>query len=686
MDAAAPLLGRLRAQLPSTGEWLTSAKTFAAAMLALYLALAAGLPRPYWAMATAYVVSSPLTGATQSKGLYRLIGTLLAAFAAVLVVPLLVDTPLLLSLFIASWVGVLLQLSFRDRMPSSYVYMLSAITLPMIALPVVQAPDQVFAIAVARCEEIFLGMTCAALVSALVLPGRAAPALEGRFSAWFDDAADWTAGVLLGESAARRSVSVHRLAGDVLALDQLINHLRHDSDHRDAARVARELRLRLSALLPILGSLRDAVAGLRRSPAGEPAFVAALLEDIYTWMRAPLPAGAGEASAALLLRLHTFARAEVRDDPHALQLRHVLRRLESLVQLWQDCRSLQQMLADGRWADGWRPAFTRWRRHPQVHHHDRGLQAYAAFTAGSATFLACLFWIFSGWSDGASAVAMCAVTSSFFAQQDEPLAMQLTFLLANTLGLVVGAVLLFCALPAAQEFVTLVLVLAPFFLVAGSYLARPAFAALALGLSVTVTLNLAVADAYRPDFMPLANGCVAGIAGSIWALVWTQLARPFGTRLSAHRLLRSAWQDLARTAAGRHRGDDDRLRAHMLDRLAQMMPRLAATSGSQGTEGLAELRVGLSAALLLRLRRQLRPPARLTLQRLLDALEIHYRRRLRTPASTALPPRPTLERRLAAALGAVGHDAADAPREALHALIEIQLTLFPPAPAGAQEK
>ena len=56
-------------------------KTFAASMLALVIALAMDLPRPYWAMATVYIPSQPLAGATRSKALYRVLGTLAGATA-----------------------------------------------------------------------------------------------------------------------------------------------------------------------------------------------------------------------------------------------------------------------------------------------------------------------------------------------------------------------------------------------------------------------------------------------------------------------------------------------------------------------------------------------------------------------------------------------------------------------------
>ncbi len=52
---------------PSLRDWLFSGKTFAASMLALYLGLYFQLPRPYWAMASVYIVSNPFVGATRSK-------------------------------------------------------------------------------------------------------------------------------------------------------------------------------------------------------------------------------------------------------------------------------------------------------------------------------------------------------------------------------------------------------------------------------------------------------------------------------------------------------------------------------------------------------------------------------------------------------------------------------------------
>src|SRR4051812_41145707 len=65
-------------QWPGLRDWLFATKTFLAAMLALYIALSLGLERPYWAMASAYIAAQPLSGATRSKAVFRLCGTVTA--------------------------------------------------------------------------------------------------------------------------------------------------------------------------------------------------------------------------------------------------------------------------------------------------------------------------------------------------------------------------------------------------------------------------------------------------------------------------------------------------------------------------------------------------------------------------------------------------------------------------------
>jgi uncharacterized membrane protein YccC len=197
------------ASWPHARQWLFSLKAFAAAMLALYIALYFGLPRPYWAMATVYFVSHPLTGATRSKAAYRVAGTVLGATAAVATVPQLVNMPIVLMGAIA-WIMVLVYLSLLQRSPRSYVFLLAAYTLPIVALPAVMHPGDIFDIAVARIEEIVIGIVCAGLVGSIVFPAKVAPALRERIRIWLHDAAAWANDIV--NANPRADASRHRLA------------------------------------------------------------------------------------------------------------------------------------------------------------------------------------------------------------------------------------------------------------------------------------------------------------------------------------------------------------------------------------------------------------------------------------------------------------------------------------------
>ena len=142
-----------------------SLRTFAAAMLAFSIALSLGMPRPYWAMASVYITSNQLSGATWSKAAYRMLGTLIGAAATIALIPNLVNAPELLSFAIALWVGFCLYLSLIDGTPRGYMFMLSGYTAALLGLPVLSTPELTFDIVSARVQEIMLGIVCASVVS-----------------------------------------------------------------------------------------------------------------------------------------------------------------------------------------------------------------------------------------------------------------------------------------------------------------------------------------------------------------------------------------------------------------------------------------------------------------------------------------------------------------------------------------
>ena len=669
---------------PSWRDWFFSAKVFAAAMLALFIAMALELPRPYWAMATVYVVSHPLTGATRSKAVYRIGGTLLGASAAVILMPLFVNAPTLLCLVVALWTGSLLSISLLDRTPRSYLFMLSAYTLPMIALPTLNNPESIFDVALARSEEILLGILCASVVSALVWPGKVAPIFSARINSWMQDARDWACELLAlpqGEAAPSAHASRHKLAADILALDQFISHLSYDTTSFAMVKHARELRGRMSMLLPILSSLTETRQALVQQGASVPDGLRVLMQQVAGWMAEPDLARSRQAVPVLQRQLAALKQEIANgDDWQSLLIAHALARLQSLINLWLDCRLLQQLLAEEHPTFRWKPAYRHWPVGGTARHYDYGMMAFSSLQASAAIFLASQLWIQLGWTDGSGAVIMVAIASCFFAALDEPAPMMRTFLIWAVVSIVLTTVLLFMVIPAAYTFEMLVAMLAVPFLLVGTLFTRPQFTMIAMMLTVNTATFLSLQGAYDTDFNAFFNGNVATVVGVSFALLFSLLVRPFGIELAIRRLRRASWHDLARMAAGRELDDYPQLTARMLDRLGQLIPRLAASGHDQLPQAFSELRTGFSVLHLQRDENALPGPAGLRVQQVLDDVAAHYRHALALRQQA--PSREQLLQRIDAALEQVLATSRRSDHHVLtvlNALVELRLTLFPAA-------
>jgi uncharacterized membrane protein YccC len=71
--------------------------------------------------------------------------------------------------------------------------MLGGYTAAFVGFPAVGDPGAIFDTAVARAEEITLGILCASLVASIVLPQSVAPVIAARLEQWFRDARAFSA-------------------------------------------------------------------------------------------------------------------------------------------------------------------------------------------------------------------------------------------------------------------------------------------------------------------------------------------------------------------------------------------------------------------------------------------------------------------------------------------------------------
>ena len=704
---------------PSIRDWLFSVKTFAAAMLALYIALVFQLPRPYWAMASVYIVSNPFVGATRSKALYRALGTALGAAAAITLVPPFVETPLLFSVIVALWTGTMLYLAISDRTARSYVFMLAGYTMPLIALPTVTDPSTIFDVAIARTQEITLGIICASVVGSNILPSRLAPTLIERADAWFRDAAFYGRETLSGQIAGKAlSACRQRMAATVNQLEFLLSQLSYDHTHPEIVARAQDLRGRMQLFLPMISALADPLIALRRDLHTWPEGLDALLADAAKWFDAPLPTRAAEIHddagdpVAERLRARVAALQSAHDALTSWEgalLSNALWRLGQVIDVWQDCRTLRALIAHE--AGTWRPRYRHWRLGGTERFYDRGLMLFSCLVPMSAILVACWLWVSSGWHDGAGAVTLAAVACCFFAALDEPAPMVFRFFLATAASVVFAGLYLFVVLPRVHDFAMLVLLFAGPFILIGTLIPRPAFNMVTMLVAVNTATFISIQSAYEADFFVFLNSNIAGVAGLLFAYVWTRVTRPFGAEFAARRLLRSSWSDVALSAGAGPIDDQRNLASRMVDRLMQLIPRLAASDEHRhpSIESFRDLRIALNALDLRRSRRKLDGDVPAAIDRVLAGVSDHYARCAQASERQSAPPAllatidDALHRVTTRGLAQEAADAADSGaagtagesaqtpsptppqarfsqrwlRDTLHALVGLRLSLYP---------
>ena len=665
-------------------ELLFSVKSFSGAMLAMYLANRAGLPRPFWALLTSYVVANPLAGAVRSKALFRFIGTLVGSTAAVLLVPTLSNAPELLTLALALWVGTCLFVSLLDRTPRAYVFMLSGYTAALIGFPSVQAPAQIFDTAVARVEEIGLAILCATLVHSLVWPVGLAPSLLGLLDRTQADARRWLRGVIAVDGShpqvepTVRAAERRQLAADITQLRLLSTHVPFDTTHlRWTAGALREMQDRVAALTPALSAVEDRLVALEQAEGVLAPDVVALLERTGRWIAAPDDAAAHEALRAALPHGPIDTSAATHLDPWGRALRIGLTAsLIELIDEWQACATLRRDidlgLTQAAPARGRSAGLSN-----RVLHRDLGMAALSASAAVISICLCSAFWIFTGWSSGAAATMMAAVFCSFFAAMDDPVPAIHGFLTFTLWSVPLSMVYVLLLMPLVHDFGMLVVICAPMFVLLGCYMARPATAAQALALVFGIAGTLSLIDTSSADIASFFNATLAQVVGIVVAARVTRLVRSVGADWSARRIQRAIWRELAELAAN-PRAQPGAYAVRMLDRIGLLAPRIAqggaAADLAVANDALRDLRVGADIVALQRSRTEW-PDA--SVGRVLGGVGQFFQRRSAGRAATLSS---ALLADIDASLAGTLLPPTPATRAVVSALVGLRRNLYPDAP------
>ncbi|EIY5116958.1 TPA: FUSC family protein [Klebsiella quasipneumoniae subsp. quasipneumoniae] len=605
------------AALRSDGQAVIyAAKSFAAAMLAYYLALSIGLQRPSWAIITVYIVSQTSAGASLSRSVYRLVGTVVGAAATVIIVPTFVNQPILCSVVLALWIAGSLCLSLLERTPRGYAFLLAGYTASLIGFPAVSAPGTIFDLAVTRVEEIAIGILCAGLIHRFVLPVRIAGRFNSTLAQTLATARQRIADTLAGKPVAAETL---RLALSLQFLQGINHHLPWDDGlsvpHRQARKAIHD---RLARLLIVNGELYDR---LQRS-GPPPDDLQALLAEAEAWLTGPQAARSAPSADGLLSRCERLivryaADAQTMDEALRLSL---ARHLAEAIRLLQESERLAKAVyrrrspalpPDAGAAKGY------------VFHRDPLSALRTSFGAFVIILSGCLIWIGSAWPDGGTAVSILGVCCSLFASFDAPAAHLVKYLIGCVWGVLFSLLYSFVLLPQVNEFALLAAVLAPVYLLAGSLQARPATTFMAMGITLTLPILCELGASYRGDFATAINTALALFIAVGYAAFGMRLLQTVQAETAIRRLLTLCQRDIRRAARGRLAHNAHRWTNLMIDRTALLLPRLPQSGPAAGQlldTMLRDIRTGLAVIHLRRRYQQADSASADAVQALLDAL------------------------------------------------------------------
>ncbi|QRM53206.1 FUSC family protein [Sinorhizobium sp. BG8] len=667
---------------PDAGDVIFSVKTFAAGSLALWIAFAFDLPHPYWAITTAYIVAHPLSGASTSKAVYRLAGTVMGGTATIVFVPNLINAPQLLVLAISLWIAGCLALSLLDRTPRGYAYMLAGYTAALTSFPIVSAPDTAFTYVVARVTEISVAIICTSLINRTIFPRHAGPVLVGRVEAWLKDGVALATGVMRGGKDAGTLAAMSRaLAADAIDIRGFTTHISYDtSHHRSLVSTSRELQRVMVELLPVISGLADVIAALSRASGGAPtAEIRDLLDRICLWMEAGQPMSEEERRSFL----DTFEEVETQGCAisawNGMLVRNLVARLRDLVQLWGDCIDLKDTLKSGR------QHRRRWLRfggqaENRPMHRDYGMALFSGFAAALATGTGAAFWILTGWPHGAGMGMMAGILTCFFAAMDNATPILKKFLIFTLVSIGGTFVFQFAVMPHVNGFLPLILALSFLFIPLGLLIARPQTFLLGMAMSTNIPNMIGLESRASFDLATFINSNIGTPLGIVLAIGVATLVRSVGAEWSAARLMRAGWRDVSMAARTHDRDDFSRLLHQMLDRLGLIGPRLAAIPANSPVTAqdlLKDLRVGVNVIELQRRKEGLTGRSAESVDAILTEIAAFYDEKQR---SAAAKPGPSMLRTLDCALLALQADSQSAPAaEAAINCVALRYNLLPEA-------
>jgi uncharacterized membrane protein YccC len=485
-----------------------------AVALALYAAYALQLEAPSSAATTVLIVANASRGAVISKSVWRVVGSLLGAVAAVVLFAAFAQAPVLFVFGLALWIGACTAVSSAFRYNRGYAAVLAGYTVTLVAFGAITDPDRIFDLAIGRVAVVSVGVISAGLVFMLTDTGEGAAPLESGLLRLIAGTCAVIAQAFESPTLAAPRTARSALAADLLALDQLVEFA--SAEDAGLSRYAGDLRIASAQLFSALtGGLRCAQL-LRALPAPTDQAAAAAMEQTLRWIAAPAPAARAATIAARLAETRALLHAAATQTGDLGALSAFDQSLTLIGQLEEATASLAALQ-------------TRAPRRPQIR-----LRGYVNWStalrnggrAAIAVSLAGLFWIVSQWPNGAATLTLIGPLCALLAQNDSASAASIAFAKGVALAALGAFVCNYALLPMTDGYPLLLAAMAPFLIAGLLAAAQPRYTGMATGFLIFFFGLLSPANPMVFDLAASLNGYFASIIGALCVVLAFRVILP----------------------------------------------------------------------------------------------------------------------------------------------------------------
>ena len=162
-----------------------------------------------------------------------------------------------------------------------------------------------------------------------------------------------------------------------------------------------------------------------------------------------------------------------------------------------------------------------------------------------------LFWVVTGWPDGALAITFAAIAVVLFAiNADQAYATAMGFMIGSCIATALAAVIAFAVLPGVTSFAGLSLVIGLYLVPVGALMTQPRHTVIFIAMTINFIPLLAPANQMTYDPLQFTNAALGIIAGIGAGAIGFRLLPPLSPGFRTRRLLALTLRDLRRLATG----------------------------------------------------------------------------------------------------------------------------------------